>query len=184
MRIFLASSLSLLVLRLWFSYEKKFYEYEKSLVLVGNDFSIGDTITMQASISSDTSGKVELYENRTKSFALYVYSTIGDKLDLRDYNFSRNDTYGTFIPINSQDKVEAIHIEPNQDFRLNIEGSIKQGENGGIIFDFGQYGIFPKDKPGRFLVIGLWRPSNLSSSDSEGAYATESVYINVYPKNK
>jgi hypothetical protein len=146
----------------------KFYIYKLTLETLKYEYFIGDEIEIIATISSKNyapiriyPSTIRLYEDREKSFKIDI---IPDDTD----DFARKLIYqfrGKIVPALPDDKIDVVKISPDHPFQMKIKGQIRQVSSGVIIFDFGRFGIFPRNKS-KFRIWGYWRPIHPHPSDS------------------
>ncbi|NEO84642.1 MAG: hypothetical protein F6J87_10370 [Spirulina sp. SIO3F2] len=125
------------------------------------EYQAGDDTTLVATILPEETTTIRLYQDRSKSFRLFLRASIGNEADFED-----NDFYAPYQLPSSTDPIETIKISPSAPYELTIKGRVLRGESNSLIFEFNEFGTFVKSREGSFFVGGYWRPINPHPSDS------------------
>ena len=137
-------------------------------------YNVGDTIELNFEIKSTHPGYIRLFKDRAKSMRLFLRGAIGGEPDFED-----NEFYQPHIPTSKKDEIEVIELDQDNPFRMQVKGKIINNNKGkGIVFDFGEFGMFTKKGPGRYMVGGYWIPIRHAPTDPLEDY-TNKIIIEV-----
>jgi len=162
------------VLIAWWNSLDEFAGHDLRLSADRSDYRIGDSIELVATVRPKGKAKIKVYRDRSKSFFLRVrHASPTGKPDMKDNSFIGRRWDGlpggrvrAWWLSTFSGTVERIEISSGAPFSLRIKGHIYASSDGTPVFDFGEFGVFPKSAGGSFLIWGYWLPINPNPSDS------------------